>query len=99
MDGEAFEDLIDRLRGDMSNWPDAKRHAGKILLTSSRRAQPLIDKAQPLIGQAWHRALRWRFPRHPIPLVAMAATRGAIPRHFQHFLFIHDPATETRTPY
>jgi hypothetical protein len=29
----------------------------------------------------------------------MAATRGAIPRHFQHFLFIHDPAAETKTPY
>jgi hypothetical protein len=48
MDGEAFEDLIDRLRGDMSSWPDAKRHAGKILLTSSRKAQPLIEQAWTL---------------------------------------------------
>jgi hypothetical protein len=45
MDVEDFEDLIDRLRGDMSSWPDAKRHAGKILLTSSRKAQPLIEQA------------------------------------------------------
>jgi hypothetical protein len=29
----------------------------------------------------------------------MAATRGAIPPHFQHLLFIHDPAMETTTPY
>jgi hypothetical protein len=32
-------------------------------------------------------------------VVAKAATRGAIPQHFQHFLFIRDPATETKTPY
>jgi hypothetical protein len=99
MDGEAFEDLIDRLRGDMSNWPDAKRHAGKILLTSSRKAQPLIEKAQPLIEQAWTLRATLRLPRHPIPVVALAATRGAIPPHFQHFLFSHDPATGTKAPY
>jgi hypothetical protein len=29
----------------------------------------------------------------------LAATRGAIPPRFQHFLFIHDPAAETKTPY
>jgi hypothetical protein len=48
MDGEAFEDPIDRRRGDMSSWPDAKRRADKILLMSSRKAQPLIEQAWTL---------------------------------------------------
>jgi hypothetical protein len=92
MDVEEFEDLIDRPRGDMSSWPDAKRRARKILLTSSREAQPLIEQAGTLCAVV-------AVPRRPVPVVAMAATRGAIPPHFQHFPFIHDPATETKTPY
>jgi hypothetical protein len=92
MDVEEFEDLNDRLRGDMSSWPDAKRHAGKILLTSSRKARPLIEQA----GTSRAAVVA---PAASCPCGSVAATRGAIPQHFQHFLFIHDPATGTKTPY
>jgi hypothetical protein len=98
MDREEFEDLIDRLRGDLSGWLDAKRHAGKILLTSLRKAQPLIEKAQPLIEQAWTLRATLTAPAPSYPCGCHAATRGAIPPHFQHFLFTHDPATETKAP-
>jgi hypothetical protein len=99
MDVEEFEDLIDRLRGDMSGWPDAKRHAGKILLTSSRKAQPLIEKAQPLIEQAWTSRAAVAVPAPSYPCGCHGRDAGAIPPRFQHFHFIHDPATETMTQY
>jgi hypothetical protein len=98
MDVEKFEDLNDRLRGDMSSWPDAKRHAGKILLTSSRKAQPLIEQAWTLRA-----AVAVPAPSYPcgcqVPVVTKAAVRGAIAPHFQHFVSIHDPAAGTKTPY
>ena len=85
MDGEAFEDLIDRLRGDMSNWPDAKRQAGKILLTSSRKAQPLIEKAQPLIGQAWTSRAAVAVPALSYPFGCHGRDAGHNPAAFPAF--------------
>src|SRR5882757_231153 len=85
MDGEEFEDLIDRLRGDMSNWPDAKRHAGKILLTSSRRAQPLIDEAQPLIEQAWTSRAAVAVPAPSYPCGCHGRDAGRNPAAFPAF--------------
>jgi hypothetical protein len=85
MDREEFEDLIDRLRGDLSGWLDAKRHAGKILLTSLRKAQPLIEKAQPLIEQAWTLRATLTAPAPSYPCGCHGRDAGRNPTAFPAF--------------
>ena len=43
-----FEDLLDRLGEDMSNWPVPQREAAAVLLRSSDEARALLDQARRL---------------------------------------------------
>ena len=51
MDVREFEDLIDRLGEDISQWPDVQRRAAADLLAASPDAARLLSEAR-LIRQA-----------------------------------------------
>jgi len=48
MDVREFEDLVDRLGEDTSNWPEAQREAAAGLLASSAEAAEVLARARAL---------------------------------------------------
>jgi hypothetical protein len=48
MDVKEFEDLIDRLGEDISQWPDVQRQAATELLANSAEACALLEEARVL---------------------------------------------------
>lgn len=48
MDVSVFEDLIDRLGDDLSQWPDDRRLAAEQLLAASAQARALHEEARAL---------------------------------------------------
>jgi hypothetical protein len=48
MDAADFQNLLDRLGDDLSNWPDSQRRDAELLLRSSEPARAALAEAQRL---------------------------------------------------